>query len=114
MRIYAGIVIYILAVTGCQRERRELRMAPARLAIFGDAARQSDLQPGGPQTQYQVENPYQGNAYAISEGQRLYGWYNCTGCHANGGGAIGPPLIKEEWTYGRGAANLVDTIIKAR
>ena len=104
----------LLALSACRRERRDLRPAPAVLAVFADAARQSDLQPGGLQTQPNVANPYQGNAYAISEGQRLFGWYNCTGCHANGGGAIGPPLIKNEWTYGSDPANLFDTIVKGR
>ena len=46
--------------------------------------------------------------------QRLFGWYNCSGCHANGGGGIGPPLIKQEWTYGSEPANLFDTIVKGR
>jgi cytochrome c oxidase cbb3-type subunit 3 len=82
--------------------------------VFGDAARESELQPGGPQSQFGVRNPDAGNAFAISEGQRLFGWYNCTGCHANGGGAIGPPLIKSEWIYGGEPANLFDTIVKGR
>jgi cytochrome c oxidase cbb3-type subunit 3 len=104
----------IVALTACQREQRELRPSPARLAVFGDAVRQSDLQPGGRQSQPNVSNPYEGSAYAISEGKRLYGWYNCSGCHTNGGGGIGPPLIKEEWLYGSEPANLFDTIVKGR
>jgi cytochrome c oxidase cbb3-type subunit 3 len=113
MRILAA-AICILALTSCKRETRELRPAPTRVLVFGDAARQSELQPGGRQSQPNVTNPYQGNAYAISEGQRLYGWYNCTGCHANGGGGIGPPLIKSEWIYGGDPENLFDTIVKGR
>jgi cytochrome c oxidase cbb3-type subunit 3 len=104
----------ILALTSCQRESRDLRPAPTRLAIFGDAARQSDIQPGGRQSQPNVTNPYEGSAYAISEGQRLYGWYNCYGCHANGGGGMGPPLIKTAWIYGSEPANIFDTIVKGR
>src|SRR4051794_17302997 len=63
MRILAA-AIGLLALTACQREQRELRPAPTRVALFGDAARQSELQPGGPQTQALVTNPYNGNAYA--------------------------------------------------
>jgi cytochrome c oxidase cbb3-type subunit 3 len=85
-----------------------------RLAIFGDAARQSPLRPGSPEISQQVNNPYAGNAYAISGGQRLFDWYNCSGCHANGGGGMGPPLIKDEWIYGGEPANLFDTIVKGR
>jgi cytochrome c oxidase cbb3-type subunit 3 len=82
--------------------------------VYADAARESQLQPGGAQTQPHPANPYEGNAFAISEGQRLFSWYNCTGCHANGGGAIGPPLIKDVWIYGNDPANLFDTIVKGR
>ncbi len=104
----------LLALTGCQREQRNVRPTPTRTAMFGDSARQSELQPGGRQSQPLLANPYAGSAYAISEGQRLFGWYNCSGCHANGGGGIGPPLIKEEWIYGKEPANLFDTIVKGR
>ena len=61
-----------------------------------------------------MPNPYEGTAYSISEGKRLFGWYNCSGCHANGGGGMGPPLIKNEWIYGGEPANLFDTIVKGR
>ena len=61
-----------------------------------------------------MANPDEGNAVAISEGERLYAVYNCTGCHANGGGAIGPPLIKKTWIYGGEPDNIFDTIVKGR
>jgi cytochrome c oxidase cbb3-type subunit 3 len=61
-----------------------------------------------------VTNPYNSSAYDISEGQRLFDWYNCSGCHAHGGGGIGPPLIKPSWIYGGEPANLFDTIVKGR
>lgn len=112
LRIVAGCCL--LFAIGCQREQRNLRPEPARLAVFGDAAPESTLLPGGSKTPPAVSNPSYGNAYDISEGQRLYNWYNCSGCHANGGGAIGPPLIKKDWIYGGAPANLFDTIVKGR
>ncbi len=114
MRALAAIAISALALTSCQREKRDLRPSPVRLAIYSDAARESELQPGGPQTQPQIQNPDNSNAYAISEGQRLYEWYNCSGCHFHGGGGIGPPLIKQQWIYGGEPANIFDTIVKGR
>jgi cytochrome c oxidase cbb3-type subunit 3 len=105
----------LFLLPSCQREHRDIRPSPARLAIFGDAARESPLRPGGPvQPQAQVNNPYNSTAYDISEGQRLYDWYNCSGCHSHGGGGIGPPLIKTEWIYGGAPENLFDTIVKGR
>ena len=115
MRISCTIILSCLLLASCQREKRDIQPAPAQLAVFGDAARQSDLRPGGPvRPQPVVNNPYNGSSYDISEGQRLYNWYNCSGCHFDGGGGIGPPLIKTTWIYGGEPANIFDTIVKGR
>jgi len=54
----------------------------------------SALVPGGTAATVNVRNPYEGNAYAISEGQRLFDWYNCSGCHGlSGTGANGGPTL---------------------
>jgi cytochrome c oxidase cbb3-type subunit III len=115
MRILTAIAC-VAALSSCSRERRDLRPAPVRLAIYDAAARESPLQPGGPKPELTATNPYGGNAYAISEGQRLYEWYNCSGCHSHGGGGIGPPLIKgeQDWIYGSNPQNIFDTIVKGR
>src|SRR5437764_6632172 len=112
MRACAVICVSLIALVSCKRERRDVRPEPTRVVVFGDAARQSDLQPGGPLPQ--ASNPFHGIAYDVAEGSRLFGWYNCSGCHANGGGAIGPPLIKDNWVYGGEPANLFETIVKGR
>ena len=114
MRILAGFAICCLALTSCDRERRNARPAPVRTIVYDGAARESTLEPGGPKTQPAVANPYYGSAYDIYEGQRWFQWYNCSGCHANGGGGMGPPLIKQQWIYGGEPANIFDTIIKGR
>jgi cytochrome c oxidase cbb3-type subunit 3 len=114
MRFTTAIVCSIVALSSCSRERRDLRPAPVRLVIYDNAARQSPLQPGGPKPEMVAPNPYSGNAYAISEGQRLFDWYNCSGCHSHGGGGIGPPLIKQNWIYGSDPQNIFDTIVKGR
>lgn len=109
------VICACLALAGCQREKRDIRPSPTRLAVYGDAAKESTLRPGGPvNPEAVVNNPYNSSGYDISEGQRLFSWYNCTGCHANGGGAIGPPLIKQQWIYGGEPANIFDTIVKGR
>jgi cytochrome c oxidase cbb3-type subunit III len=104
----------LVLLASCQRERQDVRPAPTSLVVFGDAARESDLLPGGRPVQPLTDNPAAGNAYSISEGQRLFDWYNCSGCHASGGGGMGPPLIKTQWIYGSEPANVFDTIIKGR
>jgi cytochrome c oxidase cbb3-type subunit 3 len=54
------------------------------------------------------------NAWAQSEGKRLFSSYNCTGCHANGGGAIGPALMDDEWIYGFEPIDIYTTIVEGR
>ena len=106
-------VIWLVTLPACRREQRDLRPAPGQVTLFGDAAIESTLNPGGKQP-LTVRNPSVGKAYDISEGQRLFDWYNCSGCHSHGGGGIGPPLIKSDWIYGGEDANLFDTIVKGR
>src|SRR5205085_7789429 len=47
-----------------------------------------------------VRHNYEANAYAISQGQRLFSAFNCVGCHAHGGGGIGPALMDDVWIHG--------------
>lgn len=110
-----AVCVCVAVLTSCQREKHDLRPSPTRLATYGDAANESTLRPGGPIIpQPVVTNPYNGSGYDISEGQRLFDWYNCSGCHAHGGGGIGPPLIKKDWIYGGEPANIFDSIVKGR
>ena len=39
---------------------------------------------------------------------------NCTGCHANGGGGIGPPLMDAEWRYGSAPGDIYRSIVEGR
>ena len=61
-----------------------------------------------------VKNLYEENAYALSEGKQLYSYFNCIGCHAQGGGAIGPALMDENWIYGKDPDAIFATIMDGR
>jgi cytochrome c oxidase cbb3-type subunit 3 len=58
--------------------------------------------------------PYYGNAEAVVAGMKLYNQYNCVGCHANGGGAIGPPLMDDAWVYGGRMDQIYNSIYQGR
>ena len=98
---------------GCKREERRYRESPPSATPSG-VVRVSALQPGTPVDTTHMANPYENNAYASSEGQRLFGWYNCAGCHANGGGGMGPPLMDDKWIYGSSPENIYTTIVQGR
>ena len=54
------------------------------------------------------------SGFDVSEGKRLYKWFNCNGCHANGGGDIGPALMDEKWLYGGEPRNIFATLVEGR
>jgi cytochrome c oxidase cbb3-type subunit 3 len=103
-----------LFITACHREERNLT-PDAASSQRPNPVRVSDLQPGTKQlAATALQNPYEGNAYAISQGQQLYEQYNCSGCHFHGGGGIGPALMDDEWIYGSSPANIFTTIAEGR
>jgi cytochrome c oxidase cbb3-type subunit 3 len=57
---------------------------------------------------------FEQNAYAVTQGKRWYRWFNCNGCHAQGGGDSGPPLMDKQWRYGGSAAQIVATLRQGR
>jgi cytochrome c oxidase cbb3-type subunit 3 len=61
-----------------------------------------------------VRNEYEENAYALSEGQHLYNYFNCVGCHAHGGGGMGPALMDDQWIYGHNPEQIFATIVEGR
>ena len=103
----------VLALAGCYREQRPLPGAPAT-ADSKDPLRLSAVQPGEPKSATRTANPYEENAYAVSQGKRLFRQYNCNGCHASGGGDSGPPLMDDKWIYGHEPANIYATIVQGR
>jgi cytochrome c oxidase cbb3-type subunit 3 len=104
----------MLLLLACKREKRDL-IPDAAASARAMPVRVSGLQPGPKQlAATALDNPYEGNAYAISDGQRLYEQYNCVGCHFHGGGGIGPALMDDEWIYGSSPANVYASIAQGR
>jgi len=105
--------VTLLLLAGCEREERGFRVDPPSSSRV-NTIRLSELQPGPAQPMPATKNEYEENAYAVSEGARLYQWYNCVGCHAHGGGGMGPPLMDEKWLYGADPAQIFSTIVEGR
>jgi cytochrome c oxidase cbb3-type subunit III len=104
----------LLLFAFCHREQRDF--APTASAAHRSfPVRVGNSQPGPKQLgATALNNPYEGNAWAISEGQRLFEQYNCSGCHFHGGGGIGPALMDNEWIYGSSPAQIYATICEGR
>jgi cytochrome c oxidase cbb3-type subunit 3 len=104
-----------LALSGCDREERHSRAKPVGETIPAGAS-PATVFPGNmsaPPLDYRAKL-YDNNANAISQGQRLYSWMNCVGCHSHGGGGMGPPLMDDEWRYGGRIDQIATTIAEGR
>jgi cytochrome c oxidase cbb3-type subunit 3 len=95
------MLLVALALGACKREARELRADPPAADALNDVAPMANRINGAlPRILFAEASPYENNAYQLSQGKRLYDWFNCKGCHANGGGASGPALSDGWWRYG--------------
>jgi cytochrome c oxidase cbb3-type subunit 3 len=100
-------------LSACDRERRDFRPAPPG-ASPPLVIPVGEIQPGPP-TRVEHLSVYEHNAWAISEGRRLFSWFNCAGCHSSGGGgSMGPSLIDAEWIYGSAPEQIFQTIQEGR
>jgi cytochrome c oxidase cbb3-type subunit 3 len=103
-----------MALSACQREERAFSVGPppAELEVALSPLSPGDGTPVRRATYYGKQ--FEGNAYHLSEGKRLFGWYNCNGCHSNGGGGSGPALMDAHWVYGSDIENIVATVREGR
>jgi cytochrome c oxidase cbb3-type subunit 3 len=57
---------------------------------------------------------FEGNQQAIAQGKQLFGAMNCSGCHFNGGGGMGPALMSGHWRYGGQIDQIYASIAQGR
>jgi cytochrome c oxidase cbb3-type subunit III len=107
------IACSVIAVAGCKREERGFRVSPPQASV-PDAVATTELHPAGGTSNARVKNEYEQNAQALNEGKTLFQQMNCVGCHANGGGGMGPPLIDDKWIYGSNPEQIHATILQGR
>jgi cytochrome c oxidase cbb3-type subunit 3 len=109
------VVAVALAVSACSREERHSRSKPLGETVSAGVSPDTIIPGGGPAAPLDPRAAlYDNNAPAISEGQRLFNQMNCVGCHAHGGGAIGPALMDDEWRYGSRIDQIATTIAEGR
>lgn len=114
--LVACTALIALAVAGCQRESREYASQGPPTTQPPEAVRVGTLQPGlhEPEPVDARGAHFEGNAWHVNQGQQLYKWFNCTGCHANGGGSIGPALMDAQWRYGGSIEQIHASIVQGR
>ena len=105
-----------LAVGACDREERHSRAKPLGENVPAGPS-PGLLYAGGVPSGVAVDPRaamYENNAPALAEGQQLFMWMNCVGCHSHGGGGMGPPLMDNQWRYGGSVQQIAATIVEGR
>ena len=109
------VLAMVAALCACDREERQSRgkpigeTVPASVSpdtVFPGTGKLPPLDPRAA--------AYERNASAIAEGQRLYSWMNCAGCHFHGGGGMGVALMDDKWRYGGRIDQIVASIAEGR
>jgi cytochrome c oxidase cbb3-type subunit III len=70
---------------------------------------------GSPPPAGSLDNPFKGDSQAVAQGAKLFGAFNCDGCH--GGGAVGgqgPSLADGRWRYGGADGEVFHSIYYGR
>ncbi|MDB4906903.1 MAG: cytochrome c class [Gemmatimonadetes bacterium] len=115
-----SVLAVATALAACEREARRFETTvPSPGASAPESPRVGALQPatpqqGGVKLSTVSQGPYEGNAFAVNQGKRLFRWYNCNGCHAMGGGSIGPALMDDQWKYGSSSSAIFASIMQGR
>jgi cytochrome c oxidase cbb3-type subunit III len=110
-RAVAALIMASVLAAGVISCKREQRRFPGTV----EAAKASDSKADETDsTGAHIKNEYEQNAYELSEGKRLFSAYNCNGCHAQGGGGMGPPLMDATWIYGGRPEDVYSTIVQGR
>lgn len=112
----AALILPFLLLAACEREDREFRSNPVTAESDEKIALTSLSAGPSPPVERRtgLGEQYENNAYHVAQGKKYYVWFNCNGCHAHGGGGMGPPLIDDKWIYGASIENIVQTIREGR
>jgi cytochrome c oxidase cbb3-type subunit III len=103
-----AVALALLAACACDREERQSRGKPLAETIPASAS-SAHSRPLDPRAA-----AYERNAPAIAQGQQLFAWMNCVGCHSHGGGGMGPPLMDDKWIYGGRIDQIAASIMEGR
>jgi cytochrome c oxidase cbb3-type subunit 3 len=109
---FALVTVLLVAPTNASAQQDtapEAQHGPNQVFVTG-------LFPNGgvPPPQDPIGARFEGNKLAITAGEELFGQMNCTGCHFNGGGGMGPALMSGHWRYGGRIDQIYASIAQGR
>jgi cytochrome c oxidase cbb3-type subunit III len=108
-----AVVALMLSIVACACER-ESRPVDKLTGATSQKETPTSLYAGPMPPMPPDISPFQQNAWGMAEGKRLFTAYNCSGCHGNGGGGMGPALMDDKWIYGSQPINIFGSIVEGR
>ena len=110
----AAVAAFALLNNGCGRMHDASEPAAAG-GLPPLAGRFIGTQPGPNRPLAKMSNPYGMQANVLTEGRRLFIWFNCYGCHGGrAGGGMGPSLRDPDWLYGSSDQAIFNSIAEGR
>ena len=105
----------LLIVAACHREERHNEPKPFGAILKSGESPPTIIPGNSPAAPLDPRAAdFDNNAPALAEGQFLYTKMNCVGCHAHGGGGMGPALMDDKWRYGGRIDQIAATIAEGR
>ena len=119
MKKLAGIFVLTLGplLGACDRDKSTAHLDAAPHGLEHLTVSLVEIAPGGGKPVHvrsEEAKKFDGHADQIAAGHQLFQAYNCVGCHFNGGGGIGPPLMDDKWIYGSSMENIASTTREGR
>ncbi len=116
IELAALVGLMVLALAGCNGAKSDAGL-PSQQPAPRSGVVASALAPGLNHPLVTIDQraaAYYDNADAVTTGKRLYTQYNCSGCHSNGGGGMGPSLMDDQWIYGGRLEQIHQTLVEGR
>ena len=102
-------------VMGWIDEGRSFRLdPPVNSELDGFRLMPNGISGAPPEIDFARGQPYENDAYNLSQGKRLYTWFGCPACHGDGRGAQGPSFLDGWWLYGPEMVSIVASIRDGR
>jgi cytochrome c oxidase cbb3-type subunit 3 len=115
--VFSGCTLTLVTPAAAQEPNIKPIAVPAPAPAIPKYTVDSALTPGVGHTAFTVDPraaKYYDNQEAVNTGKLLFGAMNCSGCHTNGGGGIGPSLMDSLWIYGGRLEQIHQTIADGR
>lgn len=114
---YLSCALLTLLVAGCNSEAADNASKTAERQNTEPQVSLVPLAPGGGETITQTSaegRKIMNDPAQIAVGKQIFSAMNCVGCHANGGGGMGPALMDNIWIYGGSIENIAASIREGR